>query len=333
MLNDIHHVSIYGLDLAGVRSFLDKYFGITPIRLEGFDEGAGDAEESAAALIKPKVAIFPVGPSMLEFMQPRARVGVHWDYIRRNGGKPTVSHICWKLEDISARIKELVSRGAELAELVGTTGEAGVSPHGGYRVMNLFAEESVRGVRFQLAEDLKSTEIEAIETGHMKTRSHMKSFGVATDHRWHDTTETGGMLSHIHHASFQVWGLDYVVDYMNNVFGVQPFKCEEIPSQGLRAASFRFGRTIAQFEEPTKFRNPNANFALWFGSHSGFVGGGVSHVAWAVNDLDRSVAELKKAGAKFVQKAPLMSAHGGYRVIEVLPELSGGMQFQLCEDV
>ena len=333
MLNDVHHVSMYGMDLTGVRHFLGKYFGIAPVKLEGDEDGGAAAHESAAALLIPKAAMFPVGPSMLEFMQPRARLGVTYDYIRRNGGRPTVSHICWKVVDISARIRELVARGADLTELVGRTGEAGVSPHGGYRVMNIFAEEAVRGVRFQLAEDLTSDEVKAIELGHLKAKSHMESMGEPTDHRWLGRTGGGEVLTHIHHACYHVWGLDYLLDYMDKIFGVKPFKREDLLQQGSRGASFRFGRTIAQFEEPTKFGHPGADFALRFGNHSGFSGGGVSHIGWAVKDLDRKVADLKKAGVRFIQQEPLISPHGGYRLIDTEPELSGGLTFELCEDL
>jgi methylmalonyl-CoA/ethylmalonyl-CoA epimerase len=329
MLNDVHHVSMYGMDLAGVQLFMERHFGIVPIKFEGIDEGEpSGARKPAAALLKPKVAMFPIGKSLLEFMQPRARLSRQYDVVRRNGGEPTVSHICWRLEGISDRLDELMSRGADMLE----KGFAGVSPHGGYYVMNIFAEEAVRGIWFQLAEDLSTDEVKAIETGEAKAKTHVKEVATS-DHRWLASTNGGGMLTHVHHACYQLWGLEYILDYMDKVFGVKPFKREDLPTEGVRSASFRFGRTIAQFEEPTTFGHPGADFALGFSTHSGFGGGGVSDVGWAVEDLDKRVRELRKDGVKFIQDNPVASPHGGYRLIDTSPELAGGLKFQLCEDL
>lgn len=329
MLKDVHHVSMYGLDLGGVRQFLDRHFGILPIKTEGTDEAvASGVRPPAASLLKARVAIFPVGPSLLEFMQPRGRLGRHYDVVRRNGGKPTVSHICWKLEDISSRHAELLSRGADIRE----RDWAGMSAHGGYYVFNIVAEEAVRGVWFQFAENLTLSEVTAIEEGQMNTRSHAREV-EATGHKWVSSDVPAGALKCVHHVCYEVWGLDYMVDYMRKVFGVEPFKREDVSSEGLRAASFQFGRTIAQFVERTRFDDPNADFALRFGNHPGFCGGGVSQVGWAVDNLDERVRELSGSGVRFVQAQPVVSPLGGYRLIDTAPELSGGLTFQLCEDV
>lgn len=330
--SEIHHVAIYGMDLPGVQGALDTFFGIRPMKIEGLD-----APEASAT---PILAIFEVGPTLLEFMQPRARFGINYDYVRRNG-EPTVSHIAWKLVGIKERIHEMHERGADVWWT-----EPGISPHGGYYFDNIFAE-TTRGVKFQFCEDLAPEEISRVESEEFRThtvgsraiRYEASKGGVRGDdervdaHRWLVRDGTSGVLKHVHHVCYHLWGVDYLVDYLAKILEVEPFKREDLPQIGLRGASFRFGHTIAQFEEPTTFDHSNADFALRFAPHSGLVGGGVSHVGWAVEDLDRTVAQLRREGLKFLQTQPVVSPHGGYRLIDADPQMSGGLKFQLCEDV
>lgn len=329
--SEIHHVAIYGMDLPGVQGALDKYFGIRPLKVEGLD-----APEASAT---PILAIFEVGPTLLEFMQPRARFGINYDYVRRNG-EPTVSHIAWKLVGIKDRIREMHARGADVWWT-----EPGVSPHGGYYFDNIFAE-TTRGVKFQFCQDLTATEIEEIERQEFRThtvgtraiRYEASKGGVRGDeqveaHRWLVRNGSSGVLKHVHHVCYHLWGVDYLVDYMAKVLEVEPFKREELPQIGLRGVSFRFGSTIAQFEEPTRFGHASSEFALRFAPHSGLVGGGVSHVGWAVENLDSTVSELRKQGLKFLQAQPVVSPHGEYRLIDTDPQVSGGLGFQLCENI
>jgi hypothetical protein len=52
-----------------------------------------------------------------------------------------------------------------------------------------------------------------------------------------------------------------------------------------------------------------------------------------VRDIDSLVNQLKKAGVKFMQDEPIVSPHGGYRLIDTAPEMADGLKFQLCEDI
>src|SRR3989304_10566869 len=103
MFKDVHHVSMYCLDLASMANFLEKYFGHKPLKKE---------EPTVARTVMPIAYIYTVGPSLMEFMQPGARYGMHYEYLRRNGKRPVISHIAWKVEKFEKRLQEVLSRGA-----------------------------------------------------------------------------------------------------------------------------------------------------------------------------------------------------------------------------
>jgi catechol 2,3-dioxygenase-like lactoylglutathione lyase family enzyme len=313
MFQDVHHVSMYVTDLPGVERFLDKFFAIKPYK----------QEIPAPESVLPLASFYAIGPTLLEFMQPRTRFSMQYDYLRRAGG-PVISHVAWTVKDLNKVLPGLEAKGVSLWEK-GQSG--GVSPHGGYLLQNVLAE-SINGIKFQFCQYLTAEEVKD-PSG--KYRQH---YGPSTGgHDWVLQERKEGMLKHVHNATYHVWGVDYVVDYIGQSFGMKPFKTQELPDVGLRGASFKCGRTIAQFVEPTRFGSPGAEFILRFGPLSGYPGGGVSHVGWAVVDIDKRVRELRDAGVKFIQDKPVVSPHGGYRLIDVDPTTSSGLKLQLCEDV
>jgi hypothetical protein len=322
VFRDAHHVSMYGLDLPAFEQFLDRFFEIQPIHREG--------HEGPVRPWRPVMAAWRVGPTLLEFMQPRAHVGIHYDYIRRAGG-PVISHVAWHVDDLEKRMELWTKRGADL-----WWSKPAISPHGGYRDNNVYSE-TVRGVKFQLVEEMRPDEIAAMEQSGNRTQVAgdvpIVYEPVPGGHQWAIEKKDDGILKHVHHACYNFWGLDYMVDYMAKIFEMTPFRRDDKASNGMRGAHFQCGKTVAHFEEPARFGAPAGEFAIRFGHPAGHIGGGISHVGWAVDRLDDLFGRLKKKGLGFVQEQPVMSRHGGYRTIEVDPKMSAGVRFQLCENV
>jgi len=81
---------------------------------------------------------------------------------------------------------------------------------------------------------------------------------------------------------------------------------------------------VPELVEPAADDSPVSNFVAR-------RGGGLHHLAWRVDDLDRALAVLKRAGVRLIDESPRPGAHGT-RVAFVHPKATGGVLSELVED-
>lgn len=99
---------------------------------------------------------------------------------------------------------------------------------------------------------------------------------------------------------------------------------EHVADQKVNVLVLLAGGQRIELVEPAADDSPVSNFVAR-------RGGGLHHLAWRVDDLDRALAVLKRAGVRLIDEAPRPGAHGT-RVAFVHPQATGGVLSELVED-
>lgn len=129
-------------------------------------------------------------------------------------------------------------------------------------------------------------------------------------------------ISGIEHIGIAVRDLDESIRFYEGVLGLQCYAVEEVAGQQVRTAFFRVGETKIELLESTGPEGPIARFIKQRGE-------GIHHIAYAVDDADRSLAELEKKGLRLVGQSATKGAEGlltGF----IHPSSTGGVLTELC---
>ncbi|WP_214829163.1 VOC family protein [Exiguobacterium algae] len=95
------------------------------------------------------------------------------------------------------------------------------------------------------------------------------------------------------------------------------------PGVETELAVIHVGNDVIELLRPTSPTSPIARFMKARGK-------GVHHIAYRVDDLDASIAELKQAGLTFLEDT-LRTTAKGRRLIYMDPRHSGGVITELCD--
>ena len=98
----------------------------------------------------------------------------------------------------------------------------------------------------------------------------------------------------------------------------------EVAGQKARIALLKTGETSVELLEPTDDESSLAKFIRERGE-------GLHHVAFAVEDIERSMAELKGKGFRFVYEKPAAGKFGS-RVNFIHPKTAGGVLVELTQN-
>lgn len=131
------------------------------------------------------------------------------------------------------------------------------------------------------------------------------------------------MLKKIYHLGYAVEDLEKAAEFYRSRFGAEPGEPEEVPEQGIRAVMFRVGESMIELVEPTRPDSPVGKFIEKRGE-------GFHHVAFEVEDIEESLAELKEGGVELIDETPRVGA-GGTRMAFVHPKEAFGVLTELVE--
>ena len=107
----------------------------------------------------------------------------------------------------------------------------------------------------------------------------------------------------IHHLGVAVEDLDVALSTYERLFGAELEERATMPDQGVEAASVRIGSGRVELLEPLGADTPVGRFLAKRGP-------GMHHVAFEVNDLPATLAELANAGADLIDEAPRAGLFG-----------------------
>ena len=107
----------------------------------------------------------------------------------------------------------------------------------------------------------------------------------------------------IHHLGVAVDDLDSALETYERLFGAKVEHQATIDEQGVRAASLRIGEGRVELLEALGQDTPVGRFLAKRGP-------GMHHVAYEVNDLPATLAELTREGAELIDDQPRAGLFG-----------------------
>jgi methylmalonyl-CoA epimerase len=107
----------------------------------------------------------------------------------------------------------------------------------------------------------------------------------------------------IHHLGVAVDDLDSALETYERLFGAEVEHEATIDEQGVRAASLRIGEGRVELLEALGQDTPVGRFLAKRGP-------GMHHVAYEVNDLRETLAELTREGAELIDTEPRAGLFG-----------------------
>lgn len=131
------------------------------------------------------------------------------------------------------------------------------------------------------------------------------------------------MLNRIYHLGYAVEDIEAAARFYRTNFGVEPEEPEEVEEQGIIATMFRVGDSTIELVQPTRPDSPVGKFLAKKGE-------GFHHVAFEVESLEESLAELEAQGVELIDREPRIGA-GGTRMAFVHPRSAFGVLTELVE--
>lgn len=130
-------------------------------------------------------------------------------------------------------------------------------------------------------------------------------------------------MNTIDHLGIAVKSLAHAKKFYE-LLGMKVVGEEVVEHEGVRVAMVPAGESRIELLEATSPESPIARFIAKRGE-------GLHHVALAVDDLSRTVEELKKNGTRLISDEIKVGA-GGHLYVFVHPSAAGGVLLELCED-
>ena len=131
------------------------------------------------------------------------------------------------------------------------------------------------------------------------------------------------MTKKINHIGIAVKNIETATPFYRDVLGMNFEGTEEVVEQKVRVAFLQIGESRIELLEPTSPDSPVAKFLEKNGE-------GIHHVAYEVDDLAASLAELQAKEVRLIDQSPRKGAHGA-SIAFIHPKASGGVLTELCQ--
>jgi methylmalonyl-CoA/ethylmalonyl-CoA epimerase len=130
-------------------------------------------------------------------------------------------------------------------------------------------------------------------------------------------------IMHIEHIGIAVKNLDEAIKYYKNVLGLKCYRIEEVEEQKVKTAFFKVGETKIELLEATDAEGPVGKFIEKKGE-------GVHHIAFAVNEIEKSLNEAESKGIRLINKNSVTGAEG-LQIAFLHPKSTFGVLTEFCE--
>lgn len=135
----------------------------------------------------------------------------------------------------------------------------------------------------------------------------------------------GVLAYNLDHVGIAVRDLEAALEAYRHRYGIEPSHREVVESQGVEEALLPLGGSFIQLLLPLTPESPVGRFLEQRGE-------GLHHVAYAVLDLEESLAHLRQAGARLIDEVPRFGGRGA-RIAFVHPADLAGTLIELVEPV
>jgi methylmalonyl-CoA/ethylmalonyl-CoA epimerase len=132
------------------------------------------------------------------------------------------------------------------------------------------------------------------------------------------------MIKKIEHLGIAVKDINASNELFAKLFGKQPYKLEEVESEGVKTSFFMIGESKIELLEAT---NSNSSIAKFIEKK----GEGIHHIAFEVDDIDSEIARLKNEGFELIHTTPKDGADNK-RIAFLHPKSTNGVLVELCQE-
>ncbi len=130
-------------------------------------------------------------------------------------------------------------------------------------------------------------------------------------------------LTHIEHIGIAVNNIEEAKKYYEEVLGLKCYAIEVVEDQKVKTAFFMIGQTKLELLEPTSDESAVAKFLAKKGQ-------GIHHIAFATDDVDKSLKEAENKGVKLIDKEKRKGAEG-LNIGFLHPKFTMGVLTEFCE--
>ncbi len=132
-------------------------------------------------------------------------------------------------------------------------------------------------------------------------------------------------MDKIEHIGIAVKNLKDSNALFTKLMGVEPYKMEEVASEGVRTSFFKSGPNKVELLEATTAESPIAKFLEKKGE-------GIHHIAFAVEDIKKEMARLQEEGFVLLNEKPKKGADNKW-VAFLHPKGTNGVLVELCQEI
>lgn len=131
------------------------------------------------------------------------------------------------------------------------------------------------------------------------------------------------MLSKIDHIGVAVKSIEEARKFWEGTLGLKVTGIEEVAEQKVKTAFLPVGESEVELLESTDPEGAIAKFIEKKGE-------GIQHVAFRVENIEKTLEELKKQGVRLIDEKPRIGA-GGAKIAFLHPKATFGTLVELCE--
>ncbi|MCG6189579.1 methylmalonyl-CoA epimerase [Maribellus maritimus] len=129
-------------------------------------------------------------------------------------------------------------------------------------------------------------------------------------------------ISHIEHIGIAVNSLEEAIPFYEEKLGLKCYSVEEVADQKVKTAFFMVGQTKIELLESTDPEGPIGKFIEKKGQ-------GIHHLAFAVDDVNQSLAELEEKEVRLIDKSARKGAEG-LNIGFLHPKSTMGVLTEIC---
>ena len=132
-------------------------------------------------------------------------------------------------------------------------------------------------------------------------------------------------MKKIEHIGIAVQNIEASNKLFAKIFGKPPFKSEKVKSEGVVTSFFEIGDSKIELVAATTEQSPIFKYLEK-------RGGGMHHVAFAVEDIQKEMIRLKQEGIRLLNESPKVGADN--KIICFLhPQDTNGVLVELCQEI
>ncbi|MAX05788.1 MAG: methylmalonyl-CoA epimerase [Flavobacteriales bacterium] len=132
-------------------------------------------------------------------------------------------------------------------------------------------------------------------------------------------------MKKIEHIGIAVQNIEASNKLFAKIFGKPPFKSEKVKSEGVVTSFFEIGDSKIELVAATTEQSPIFKYLEK-------RGGGMHHVAFAVEDIEKEMTRLKQEGIRLLNESPKAGADN--KIICFLhPQDTNGVLVELCQEI